>query len=445
MLSSIAAGVISGTASFAQNANPANPLAAQIDQLTAAIKNDTAKNLQKDDARTALNALLTEIATVPCDATDAGNIACKVVQLSSFAAKLSALNQNKQLTKAQEDQLWDAVKFVLTGTVKDQDTPFIDGLDLLTNLQNVEGFTLHDPKTALDKLDTFIAATASHIHPPTAAADKKSVADTAVKFTQDSAKLVAAVTGPVKQWNRVDGAWFGHLGDIRSALKSQGSALSPWAQNTRFCSATRAIRARCEAQEECFEPISSSSTGGSSGNTAEVTGVNLCGYEPAPFADQSSRGLVIRYRCLSSASPDWDTFASDDDLVPPAPPQPPKPPQPPHTSRTSRTSRASHTVQPPPPSPPTITPGTRDAQLRTGIIADIRCPPPAAPTANNGTGGNNNNNNAGGNNAPLAVSVPSSINVTIEAPKAAPTPTPTPNSAYPGACPYPNSRAHPHS
>jgi len=81
------------------------------------------------------------------------------------------------------------------------------------------------------------------------------------------------------------GAWFGHIGQR-------------WSQGNQ-CSATRAMRARCERKAEC-----------TAGETAgAIDAKSLCGFDPAPVARGKARGLVVRYTCEYGGREFWDELA----------------------------------------------------------------------------------------------------------------------------------------
>jgi hypothetical protein len=68
----------------------------------------------------------------------------------------------------------------------------------------------------------------------------------------------------------------------------------------RFCSASRTIRALCQGKDKCLESTDTAAA------PLALTGLNLCGYEPAPYADRRSRALVVVYQCVSK-----DRYNSD--------------------------------------------------------------------------------------------------------------------------------------
>ena len=70
----------------------------------------------------------------------------------------------------------------------------------------------------------------------------------------------------------------------------------------RICSATRAVQAYCQGKPSCFI-----------GDTAPKTGVNLCGYEPAPYADLIDKGLAIQYQCIPQVDYTVDPAEQDTD------------------------------------------------------------------------------------------------------------------------------------
>ena len=83
------------------------------------------------------------------------------------------------------------------------------------------------------------------------------------------------------------GAWFGHIGQR-------------WSQGNQ-CSATSAMRARCERQADCSGPDT----------TGKINAASLCGYDPAPVARGKARGLVVRYTCENGGRKFWDKLVSN--------------------------------------------------------------------------------------------------------------------------------------
>jgi hypothetical protein len=63
--------------------------------------------------------------------------------------------------------------------------------------------------------------------------------------------------------------------------------------SSRYCSATQAIRARCQGQAACLNDAFPS----------PLTAAELCGFDPAPYAQPAKKGLLINYRCISKDDP----------------------------------------------------------------------------------------------------------------------------------------------
>jgi hypothetical protein len=312
------------------------PLSTQIDKLTAALKDgDVAKDAA---AQTALTNLLNTLGQSNCAATPADNVLCKVGQLQTFAdsALPSFSGPQAALTEKQNTSLWKSLKPALAIPVKepaktpvDRDQTLVSALDFIAHLFIDRPFKLSEPVA--------IAAQLGNVN------------DVISRQVGD------ATGGANMQFIRVDGAWFGdlnaihyalarHAGDHQTGEPDAAGGLSPWDPGYRYCSATRAVRAICQSQSQCFEPAASANAGQSA---ATITGANLCGFDPAPFADPRIHGLIVRYRCLAPNDPRWFTFAARDDRRSP---------------QFVTTQAADH-----------------EALLHIATTAIIQCPPPPAP------------------------------------------------------------------
>jgi hypothetical protein len=279
------------------------PLSTQIDKLTAALKDsDVAKDAA---AQTALTNLLKTLGQASCAAAPVDNALCKVGQIQALADATAPSFTSPQaaLTGPQNDALWKSLRPALEIPVKESgkssDETIINALDFVKRIFVDQPFKLSEPlKTA---------------------AQLGSVNDAI------SLRVGDATGGTSTQSIRIDGAWFGDINAIRHALARHAGdhqtgepdaagGLSPWDPGYRYCSATRAVRAICQSQSQCFQPGASGSAAGSAG---VIAGASLCGFDPTPFADPRVHGLVVRYRCLASNDPRWFTFAARDDRISP--------------------------------------------------------------------------------------------------------------------------------
>jgi hypothetical protein len=336
--------VMASGSGFAADAPPDTALSKQIKALTDALGGSVASDAA---AQSALTTLLTELGTVACGTDSASKVTCKIAQLKAFAdsAASSVGNSTNELTHDQYQQLLLALQKVLAvpeQAASGNDKNLLQAIDAVAKIVNLTP-KANDPKAVAQRMGDL--------------------------NTQIYSRLISAFGVSKTLWIRIDGAWFGELASIRDALKSHSykgndgmpGGLGPWAQGTRFCSATRAIRARCQGKTQCYEPAdagnsqqaqtttnSSPSTKTSGDGTAdEITGAKMCGYEPAPFADPRQRGLIVRYRCLDPADVNWINFAEFDDR--------------PGTSYIT-TNLADH-----------------EAQLRLNSLMTLQCPPPSLP------------------------------------------------------------------
>ncbi|MGP0094258.1 MAG: hypothetical protein ACLPKB_30575 [Xanthobacteraceae bacterium] len=104
--------------------------------------------------------------------------------------------------------------------------------------------------------------------------------------------------------NVVD-AWFGDLRDINRARMAAGASdLRRPVSGSRWCLASEAVRAFCQARTICAGPAVDSTAKG----TTTFAPESLCGYDPVPFADARVKGLVVQYECLKKTQPEWDAL-----------------------------------------------------------------------------------------------------------------------------------------
>jgi hypothetical protein len=279
------------------------PLSTQIQALTAALTDATANDAE---AQKALAALLKKLGQTNCAQAPADNVTCKIGQLEALADSAAPkFVPQASLTAAQNGALWQSLKPALEIAVKEpsqtppnRDTTIINALGFIKSFFNDNPtFQLNEPVAVMGQL-----------------ADVNAVIG-------DRGGDVGLGNGVI----RIDGAWFGDLNAIRYALARHtgdhqtgepdaAGGLSPWDPGYRFCSATRAVRALCQTTKQCFTPPPSGAGSDPKADIpADVSGANLCGYEPAPFADPRVRGLIVRYRCLAPKDPRWLTFLAHDD------------------------------------------------------------------------------------------------------------------------------------
>jgi hypothetical protein len=129
---------------------------------------------------------------------------------------------------------------------------------------------------------------------------------------------------PQRRKINIIGAWYGDIYSIRAAdtyrtrskpPKYHRGRLHPLKDGYRFCSASRAIRANCQGKTACYEPVSPSTLDKPQtfpdGNTTDLTGEKLCGYDPAPTADASYKGVEVAYECLTQPDDTWSDLANE--------------------------------------------------------------------------------------------------------------------------------------
>jgi hypothetical protein len=212
-----------------------------------------------------------------------------------------------------------------SGRVADLNVDATIGLaaNLVTLLEGAPGSPLPGSDTlekqALTAYLTNADTLAKHI-----VGEKKSTALKYSDFSDSLSKLSSDIFQLQDATRNIDvlGAWYGDVEVIGQALQYGGvNAWAPGPPGTRFCSATASVRSLCEGKSACFQPAvvtppSDSSKApvvgyllgnpqGSATATYQITGSNLCGYEPAPYANSKVNGLVVAYQCKAMTQDAW--------------------------------------------------------------------------------------------------------------------------------------------
>lgn len=136
----------------------------------------------------------------------------------------------------------------------------------------------------------------------TAASDKKLSGVQAEALEGVVDKLVALLPPPPPPKNKppVINIIKAYYGDFRTAMSlvddeyESKLSVTPYLQGTdnyRICSATQSLQTYCQGKAACWMVTDGSPS---------RTGVNLCGYEPAPYADPINKGLAVRYQCVAA-------------------------------------------------------------------------------------------------------------------------------------------------
>jgi hypothetical protein len=330
----VIAGVLAASLECVQvSAADGTTLSTQIDNLTKALTSEAAKD---DTAQASLIALLAQIAKTDCSTDTTKKIDCKFAQIIAFAGQSKP--GATTVTAKQQSALWEAVQPLLSIPVADKDTHILAALDFakaLLDAKKTSGITQSD--AVVDSVGGVVASAvpaviaskpADKLSRPKIVAMVQTTAAMHKSLDQLLATLPLDVRTNLLGAINILGAWYGDIRSIRGA-----GPKGPWAHNNRFCSATRAIRTRCQAKARCYEPSATSDDGA----VAELTGSQLCGYEPAPFADSKYKGVVVSYECVALDGETWKAIGSGDP------------------------ERQDFAHEP------------LDAQLRTGAIEEIRC------------------------------------------------------------------------
>jgi hypothetical protein len=318
--------------------------------------------------KSALDALLQAIKNASCDVATALD-PC-IERLNDTIAKLT-------------DQVKNKAAKLSTGQVTTIDKQITDlALVIATGKQATAGAAAPNPAAAPAEPAAAPAAPAANA-PAAAAPDPiataaatelanilkaelgKSVDLTDSNLVKALSALVPMPTSPPSTQAAVINvlaAYFGDLATIALSvrehpdLKLDSGSLDVTADPdlpVRVCSATRTMRAYCQGKSSCFDTTAAS---GTSTSSSHVDGNDLCGFDPVPYAQPKSKGLVIFFECLTAV-------ASDPAL---------------HSDRPAAYNKGSD---------PHI------AYLRFGETGGIYCSAPAAPKDT--SGGNNTTTSAG--------------------------------------------------
>jgi hypothetical protein len=115
--------------------------------------------------------------------------------------------------------------------------------------------------------------------------------DQVIKFKDRHKRLVTKtvqrckVNGPKYDLNHFET-------DIAATAKSEVRASFG---TPRYCSATQAIRAQCQGKAACLDNPTPST----------LVATQICGYDPAPYAQPANKGLLISYQCVPKDSKEF--------------------------------------------------------------------------------------------------------------------------------------------
>ena len=328
-------------------------LADQITALTKLLGTTTTDTKTLSDAIAKLTAALTAAATPPQakDTTVPNSIDtvlaplikarcpvdinftnCNSDLLKTFATALKAnLDQNNvtTLTAAQQAAIWSTLTPLLSLPAKDDTGALTNGVATSgiglasTSIDPKTPGSLHDPSSVVTSANTLIANLTGALQAPGAldavsqkqrAALRQSTQTNATKMAQ----LLAALDVSDPRIN-VLGAWYGNLGLIPGGAGG-GPVEIDIARATAgvagdFCSAARAVRLRCEAQDKCFDvntAVSATVAAPVTGSSVEITGPSMCGYDPVSYlSDNSEKGLVVYYQCITRSAEQWKVIGAD--------------------------------------------------------------------------------------------------------------------------------------
>jgi hypothetical protein len=307
------AGILLASLVLSEQVRAADGLAKQIDDLTKAM---TVEAVKDDAVQTSLIALLGQIAKLECTGDQAKKVDCKIAQIAAFATQVKL---GTSLTADQYARLRTVWQPLLTLSVDGKDTALLGALDFAKELAKTP--PVREPDLVMASLGGVIAQINSAVttaKPGDNLPWPKLVAmvQTITAAQKDFDKLLVSLPYNVRKdvvgAINILGAWYGDIRSIRG-----DADLSPWRYNDRFCSATRAVRARCQGKPKCYYPPTPPQTGNppatsDDGVPSEINGATLCGYEPAPFADPKYRGLVVSYECVALDTETWRIIGRGD-------------------------------------------------------------------------------------------------------------------------------------
>jgi hypothetical protein len=265
-------GVICATAlapALAQN----KPLKDQIDELRGRVTQET---LKEPGARDALGQLLDQALRLDCTLNPATKVDCSLDQLETLVDAWNAKFVTTPLAEPQQAKLGRIITTLIAIERRNETAAAVAHATRLDA-------TLGD----LSQIDTA----------------SKELASAIVNLKKKLARIT-----PTDPRINVVGAWFGDIHAVKAAVRRHG--VKAWLKGARFCPAIRAVRRECQGKVKCFEPPTGD--GGNAGKPSEnITGTALCGYEPAPFADERVRGLVVLYECVTRDIETWKTIGGE--------------------------------------------------------------------------------------------------------------------------------------
>lgn len=282
-------------------------LKSQIDKLVEALGDAAAA---KDaDVQKSLLGLLKKIDGTTCNDKTGPNASCKLDQLVALAPGAIAAfkSDGVEMSDEQMTALHANLDRLLATVPPKDDLGLTLSLTLATTIVSSPK-TVVAPDVVLKSMSELITALHGDIAAAKPELTKEAIdsATTSVASISNNLGLILKAVGANNGLIHVVGAWYGDLAVIREKLRKGGPL---YATTSRYCSATDAIRTRCERKAQCLEPVEPASSGSTAstadGATSEIEGAQLCGYEPAPFAEARLKGLVIRYDCVSPNDRIW--------------------------------------------------------------------------------------------------------------------------------------------
>jgi hypothetical protein len=248
---------------------------AQVQAVTDALNDKAAKD---PNIQAALNALLLQMAKQDCDTDAKKKVDCRIASIKSFLGGWTIASGS--LSVQQQDDLWAAFD-PIASTVPASTDPK-DTLIVMARFGKLTGEMMNSVKAL--KPDQLYKDDAAKLAALFTAADKSFQGALTIK------NVGTAI--------HVTGAWYGDLGQIDRSYRE--SPLDPMRDGLRFCAATAGVAAFCEGQQQCYEPPpATASAVPANGTSTDINGTKLCGYEPAPYADPKTVGLIAHYECVA--------------------------------------------------------------------------------------------------------------------------------------------------
>jgi hypothetical protein len=266
-------------AKAAKDAAKATQDAARATQYAANAATDTADPVDVNAAQVALDAAQDQVKT----ALDAAKAALDNAKAAQDKAKTQdratqdAANAAQDAANAAQDAAKATEDAANTTQYAIAITQYAASMTQIKTAQDAGNAAADKAKGAMDKAKA-------------AQAVSKSATDKAKPVTENAAKEINAAEVKVAKE-----AWYRYSNEV--------------------CSATRAVRVRCQSKVLCLSGLKDASSAATDGgSTADVTGPLMCGFDPV-VTDATEKALIVRYECLPASGTNWIDIGVDDPVL----------------------------------------------------------------------------------------------------------------------------------